>query len=188
MRKLLIALLLFALPAAEPAMAQDDALGLYFSDSTFSLATASRANAPGFVVAAYIVLTNPTGAVVSGYEVGVSSTAADFAVPVTSLIFDINLGSNTNQLVSFMFPKPTAAGGTVLAMIGFSTASVAPETIAFAAATPSSLPGVLPVVNYGAGRLVACSQPYGTPVVAWLNGQPVAAENATWGAVKSTFR
>lgn len=179
---------LTALPAAVPALAQDDALGLYFSNTTFSLATASATNAPGFIVAAYIVLTNPTGAMVSGYEVAISSTAADFAVPVTSLFFDLNLGTNMNQIVSYLSPKPAAAGGTVLAMIGFATASVAPETIAFASASPSSLPGDRPVVDYGAGGLVACGQPYGTPVVAWLNGQPVAAEISTWGAVKSTFR
>lgn len=68
------------------------------------------------------------------------------------------------------------------------TASLNPETISFAASSPSRLPGGLPVIDYGAGGLVACSRPFGTPVVAWLNSLPVRDEPSSWGGVKALYR
>lgn len=188
MKRSLYAVLLVGLAAAVPAAAQDNALGLYFSDSAFTAETASRTVAPGFLMPGYIVLTNPTGDLIDGYEVGITCTAADFAIPMTNLTFDTNEGTNTNQIISFAVPKPALAGGTILAMILFSTDSANVETISFGASSPSSLPGDLPVVDYRAGGVVACGQPFGTPIVAWLNAETVAAENSTWGDLKATFR
>lgn len=169
--------------------AQPDAMGLYFSSTTYTLSTASAMNAPGFALAAYIVLTNPSGAMISGYEVGIACTAPDFAIPLTSLTFlDNNAGTNLNQIVTFGSPKPAVAGGTVLAAVFLTTGSTDLETISFGASSPSRLPGASPVVDYGAGGLAACSQPFGSPVVAWLNGLPVRDEPSTWGEVKANFR
>ena len=189
MRSLFTIIVAIGLLPAGPALAQKDALGLYFSSTTFTLSTASAMVTPGFATAAYIVLTDPSGAMITGYEVGISCTAPDFSIPVTSLtFFDTNLGTNVNQIVTFGSPKPAVAGGTVLSMAIVATASLNPETISFAASSPSRLPGGLPVVDYGAGGLVACSQPFGSPVVAWLNSLPVRDEASTWGGVKSLYR
>lgn len=188
MKKWIMVVMAVGLLHAGTLLAQDDALGLYFSDSTFSAETASTTVTPGFMMAGYIVLTNPTGVLIDGYEVGITCTAGDFAIPLTSLFFDLNAGTTANQIVTFLSPKPVVAGGTVLSTIFFTTNSLALETIAFGASSPSSLPGDLPVIDYGAGGLVACGRPFGTPVVAWLNGQAVATEGSSWGAVKATFR
>lgn len=188
MKRLAIATICTVICCAAIAPAQDNALGLYFSGSTFTPATASAMVSPGFLTAAYIVLTNPTGAVIEGYEVSIACTAADFGIPVTSLMFDTNLGSNVNQRVTFMSPKPALAGGTVLSTAFISTASTAFEAISFGAASPPSLPGDLPVVDYAGTGPVACSLPWGTPAVAWLNGVPVSVEASTFGAVKALFR
>ncbi len=188
MKRLMTVTLMVGLMAFGAASAQDDALGLYFSSSTFNLGTSSATNAPGFMIASHIVLTNPTGAVIDGYEVGISCSAADFAIPLTSLMFDLNLGTNANQIVTFLSPKPVVAGGTVLSSVFLATASTDFESISFGAASPSSLPGDAPVIDYGIGGLAACSQPFGTSVVAWLNGLPVSEESSTWGGVKALYR
>ncbi len=186
MRKWLIAILLACLPATNAAAA--DALGLYFSDTVFTLDTAAATVTPGFLTAAYLVLTGPTGAVVSGYEVAITCTAPDFAIPLTSLFLDTNAGTNVNQIVTFAVPKPALPGGTVLAAVFLQTASEVPETISFGPSTPSSLRCGCPVVDYGAEGLVACDWPFGTPAVAWLGGAPIADEPAAWGAVKALYR
>jgi hypothetical protein len=188
MKHLISAALVAGLLQTGAVLAQDDVLGLYFSNTVFSEATANAHVVPTFNLAAYIVLTKPTGAVISGYEVRITSTAAGFAIPLTNLFFDINAGSNVNQIVTYSIPKPALPDGTVLAAVIIGTDDLDPETISFGASSPSRLPGDRPVIDYGAGGLVACSQPFGTPVVAWLNGQPVANEYSTWGAVKATFR
>ncbi|MBK6733264.1 MAG: hypothetical protein IPG61_04120 [bacterium] len=188
MKRLAIAVICTVICCAALAPAQDNALGLYFSGSTFTPATASAMVSPGFLTAAYIVLTNPTGAVIEGYEVGITCTAGDFGIPLTNLMFDTNLGSNVNQRVTFMSPKPALAGGTVLATVFLATASTDFEEISFGAAAPPSLPGDLPVVDYAGTGPVPCGQPWGTPAVAWLNGVPVSVEASTFGAVKAIFR
>ncbi len=188
MKRLVIAVICTVICCAALAPAQDNALGLYFSGSTFTPATASAMVSPGFLHAAYIVLTNPTGAVIEGYEVGITCTAGDFAIPLTNLMFDTNLGSNVNQRVTFMSPKPALVGGTVLAAVFLATASTDFEEISFGAASPPSLPGDLPVVDYAGSGPVPCGQPWGTPAVAWLNGVPVSVEASTFGAVKAIFR
>jgi hypothetical protein len=134
------------------------------------------------------VLTEPTRSIVTGYEVGVSSTAADFSTPITSLFMDLNLATNTNQRVTFAIPKSVTAGGTVLSTAFIGADSLALETISFGPSSPSSLRCCSPAVFYAGTGPVACSYPHGTPVVAWLNGQPVSGDDVTWGAVKSLFR
>ncbi len=188
-RAIIVIAILALTATAASASAQDDALGLYFSDSEFTLDTAHTVTTPGFTTAAYIVLTNPTGTMVTGYEVDITSTAADFAIPLTNLAFDAtNLGTNTNQIVTFFGPKPTSPAGTVLTTVFIATDSVAYEEIAFGPADPSSLPDDAPVVDYGAGGLVACSAPFAAPAVAWLNGTPVPARQMSWGSVRALFR
>jgi hypothetical protein len=182
----LILLVLAALVVSLPAQA--DTLGLYFSAVEFSAETASATVEPGFVLVAYIVLTDAGAGVIDGYEVAIACTAADFAIPFTNLTFDTNDGTNTNQIVTFMTPKPVQAAGTVLTTVFVSTSSTDIETISFGAATPSSLPGAAPVVRYGDGSLVACDLPFGSENVAWLNGEVVAGEPATWSGVKAAFR
>lgn len=188
MRLLITAVLFMGMLFAGSVLAGDDALGLYFSSTEFTLDSASTTISPGFTTSGYIVLTNPTGAVVDGYEVGISCSAADFAIPLTDLLFDTNAGTNANQIITFATPKPVVAGGTVLATIFFTTESVDMETIAFGASSPASLPGEMPVVDFGAGGLVACSLPFDAPAVAWLNGQAVPTHKSTWDAVKVIFK
>ena len=188
MKRWIMVLTLAGLAAAGAARAQDDALGLYFSSTVFSIETADATVMPGFTMAGYVVLTLPTGAMITGYEVGISSSAADFTIPVTSLFLDTNLGTNTNQRVTLAVPKAAVAGGTVLSTAFLATDSLVPETVSFGPSSPSSLPAGMPVVFYAGVGPVACSYPHGTPVVAWLNGQPVADDGATWGGVKALFR
>ncbi len=186
MRRWLCALLLACAPVTAAFAA--DALGLYFSDTVFTLGSATATVEPGFLTPAYIVLTEPTGAVVSGYEVAITCTAPDFTIPLTSLFFDTNAGTNVNEIVTFLVPKPTLPGGTVLATVFIQTNSEMPETISFGPSSPSRLRCGCPVIDYGPEGLVACDWPFGTPVVAWLNGHPIADESAAWGAVKALYR
>ncbi|MBK7771821.1 MAG: hypothetical protein IPI48_15215 [bacterium] len=172
MNRLAIAVICTVICFAALAPAQDNALGLYFSDSTFTPATASAMVSPGFLHVAYIVLTNPTGAVIEGYEVGITCTAADFGIPLTNLVFDTNLGSNVNQRVTFSLPKPALAGGTVLAAVFISTESTAFETISFGAASPPSLPGGLPVVDYAGVVPRSAASPGGRPPLPGSTGCP----------------
>jgi hypothetical protein len=172
---------------ATAAWAQDDALGLYFNETEFTQETANRTTAPGFTMPGYVVLTNATGPMIAGYEVGIAGTAADFAIPLTSLFIDFNAGTNSNHIVTFASPKPVAAGGTVMSTIFFVTDSTELEEISFGPSIPSSLPGV-PVVEYVSGGAVACSQPFGTPTVAWLNAEVVAVQTEAWGGVKALYR
>lgn len=188
MKRFSTVLLLTCMLFAASAFAQDDALGLYFSDTDFTLDTASTTIVPGFMQLARIVLTNPTGAVIEGYEVDISSSAPDFAIPMTSLTFDQNLGTNTNQIITFLTPVPAQATGTVLATIFFTTEITDPGTISFGASSPSSVGGAGPAVVYQGGPAQVCSQPYGIPVVAWLNSMPVAVEPSNWDGVKALFR
>jgi hypothetical protein len=179
---------LAALMLVGPAQAQDDALGLYFSDTEFTEETASADITPGFLLVAYIVLTSPTGTVVDGYEVGISCTAPDFAIPLTGLqFFDQNLGTNTNQIVTFGTPKPVAAGGTVMTSVFLGTGSTELEEISFGPSDPSSLPDGRPVVAYGDLGLVACSYPWGDPVVARLNAEPVSVDQRSWSRLRALF-
>ncbi|MFO7609674.1 MAG: hypothetical protein R6X35_10840 [Candidatus Krumholzibacteriia bacterium] len=181
------AVLFMIVAVATAAVAQTDVLGLYFSDTEFTADTAHAQNSPGFMLACYIVLTNPTGTTVHGYEVGITSTAADFTVLYLP-IFDTNEGTDTNQIVTFGTPMPVQAGGTVLSPIFIGTDSTEIETIAFGAADPSRVTGDVPGVDYGSGPLVACNLPFGVPEVAWLNGAVVPAERTAWGSIKSLFR
>lgn len=179
----------FLLACAPATMARAaDALGLYFSPTVFTLASATATIEPGFLTPAYVVLTEPTGAVVSRYEVAITCTAPDFAIPLTNLFGDTNAGTNVNQIVTYARPRPTLPGGTVLVTVFLQTDSHLPETISFGPSSPSSLRCGCPVVDYGSGGLVACDWPFGTPVVAWLNGHPIADEAAAWGAIKALYR
>ena len=172
---------------ATPAAAQDDALGLYFSDTSFTPETAAATVTPGFALAAYVVLTSATGTAVHGYEVGIACTAADFGIPVTSLFFGDNAGTPTNQIVTFGAPKPVAPGGMVLCTVFLTTGSTGYEVISFGPSVPASRPGGVPTVDYGAGP-TACSYPFGGPGVAWLNGQPVPARPAAWSRLQALYR
>jgi len=167
-------------------MADDNALGLYFSDTEFTQETATAEIEPDFLLASYVVLTGATGSTVAGYEVVISCTAPDFSIPVTSLFWGENAGTSTNQIVHFATPVPVVAGGTVLSTALVGTASTGYEEISFGPADPSSLPGT-PVVDFGGGDLQPCSYPFGTPVVAWLNADPVATEARSYSGVKRLF-
>jgi hypothetical protein len=188
MRPWITAVLIIGVLFAGNALAVEDGLGLFFSSTEFSMETAVIDVVPGFMMTGYIVLTDPSGAVIDGYEVGITCSAEDFEIPMTNLTFDINAGTNLNQIITFMVPKPAVAAGTILATIFFTTESIDLETIVFGASTPASLPVDQPVVDYGAGGLVAADHPFCTSIVAWLNEQPVPIEGSTWGAVKATFK
>lgn len=185
--KAIAVIVIFTL-ATGGAWAQDNALGLYFNESEYTLDTAHRLVAPGFAMPGYIVLTNPTLTMVTGYEVGIACTAPDFAIPMTNLTFDTNLGTNTNQIVTFMTPKPAAPSGTVLATVFLTTDSTDYEEIAFGPSDPSSLPGSMPVIYDGAGGFVPASAPFEASAVAWLNGTPVPVQRVSWEKVRALFR
>jgi len=187
MKRLIFCAAVLSLTVAATAAAQDNVLGLYFSDTEFTADTAHADNQPGYYLACYIVLTSPTGGTVYGYEVGITSTAADFDVFFVPG-FDQNLGTESNQIVTFGIPKPVEPGGTVLEPIFIATGSLQVETVSFGASDPSRITGDVPGVDYGGGALVACSLPFGVPEVAWLNGEVVPAERTAWGSVKSLFR
>lgn len=186
MRRWLCAFLLAGAPATTAFAA--DALGLYFSDTVYTQGSATTTVVPGVLTPAYLVLTEPTGAVVTGYEVAITCTAPDFAIPLTSLVGDTNAGTNVNQIVTFLVPRPALPAGTLLVTVFIQTDSEVPETISFGPSSPSSLRCGCPVVDYGAQGLAACDWPFGTSAVAWLNGSPIEDEAAAWGAVKALYR
>jgi hypothetical protein len=187
MYRLIATLAAITLAAGTVALADDNALGFYFSNSEFTLETAGITIIPGYARMGYIVLTSATGSVVSGYEVSIAATAPDFSILMTGLGWGQNSGTNANQIVHFLTPVPVAAAGTVLTFVIFGTDSTDAEEISFGPASPSSLPGGTPVVDFDGGNLQACSYPFGTPVVAWLNGEPVANESTSWSSVKALF-
>lgn len=166
------------------AAADDNAIGLYFSDSEFTIATAS-ANFEDFALLGYVVLTEATGDVVTGYEVGISCSEPGFTF-LPTLFWGENAGTDLNHLVTFFEPRVVSPGGTVLsdAFVGYS--GVVPAEVMFGQADPSSLPDT-PVAFFD-GVATACSYPFGTPVVAWLNSEPVANEGHSWSRVKGLFR
>lgn len=170
---------------AYPAVAADT-LGLYFSNTVFNADSAAfEGLQPDLGVPAYIVLTEPSGSAVVGYDVGISSTAPDFFIFMT--IWDENLGTPYNQRVRFAGPVPVAPGGTVLQTLLIYTGSAECQTISFGPAVPPQLPDGLPVVDYADVGLRSCLYPFGSPVVATINCGPVASETRTWGDVKALF-
>jgi len=166
------------------ATANDNAIGLYFSDTEFTVATAS-ANFVDFARIGYVVLTEATGSVATGYELGISCSEAGFTFWPT-LVWGENAGTDLNHLVTFLEPRVISPGGTVLsnAIVGYSGG--VPAEVMFGPAEPSSLPDT-PVVFFD-GVATACSYPFGSPVVAWLNNDPVASEGHSWSQVKGLFR
>ncbi len=186
MHRRIIAIVAICLIAGTAALAEDNALGLYFSDSEFTRDTASTEISPEFAVTAYVVLTNATGSSVAGYEVGISCTAPGFNIAFTDLMFE-NAGTNDNHLVSYTVPRPVDPAGTVLSLIIFSADSDGYEEISFGPSDPPSLPDGVPVVDFGGGDLQPCSYPFDSWVVAWLNDDTVAVEARTLSEVKGLF-
>jgi len=184
-RRIVLAVCSLTLLVAGGVATAQNAIGLYFSDEAFTYDTAHAETTPGFLLVAYVVLTEATGDIVDGYEVGISCTAPDFAIPLTSVDWD-NQGTPTNQIVDFIVPVPVQTGGTVLCSVYLETASTDPETIVLGPSDPSSLPDGVPVVDFGGGDLQPCSYPFGTPEVAWLNA-PVAAASRSWSGIKALF-
>jgi hypothetical protein len=182
MKHLAIAAAMLAI--AGLATADDNAIGLYFSDSEFTIATAS-ANFEDFTRLGYVVLTGATGDVVTGYELGIGCSEDGFTFWPT-LFWGENAGTDLNHLVTFLEPRVVSPGGTVLinAIVGYSGG--VPAEVMFGPAEPSSLPDT-PVVFFD-GVATACSYPFGSPVVAWLNADPVASEGHSWSRVKGLFR
>ena len=186
MQRLIMGLIAIILIAGATAMAGDNALGFYFSDTEFTRESASGVSTPDFAQTAYVVLTNATGTVVSGYEVSIAATAPDFAIIFTDLLFD-NAGTNTNHLVTFSTPLPVDPDGTVLSMCIFTTETTEFTEISFGPSEPSSLPDT-PTVTFADIGLVPGTYPFDGPVVAWLNEDPVASEAQSWSGVKSLFQ
>jgi hypothetical protein len=181
MKRLAIATAMLILGSA--VAADDNAIGLYFSDTEFTVATAS-ASFEDFTRLGYVVLTGATGNVVTGYEVSIECSEPGFTF-LSTLFWGENAGTDLNHLVTFIEPRVVAPGGTVLssAIIGYSGG--VPAEVMFGPAEPSTLPET-PVVFFD-GVATACSYPFGSPVVAWLNGDPVANEGHSWSQVKTLF-
>jgi len=168
-------------------LASAETMGLYFSETTYTEATAHADVTPGVALASHLVVLDSSEAAIAGYEVQITCTAADFAIPF-GVIGGMNSGTSTNQIVQLYAPVPVAPEGTVLTTLILTTGSTAPEEIMFGPSEPSSLPDGLPVVDYGQGNLVACDYPFGSEVVAWLNSEPVATEATSLSEIKSLFR
>lgn len=124
-------------------------------------------------------------ALAPGYELGITCSEPGFTF-WPNLSWGENAGTDLNHLVSFIEPRVVAAGGTVLSSAIVSYDGGLPAEVSYGPAEPASLPGV-PVVFFD-GVASACSYPFGTPVVAWLNGEPVATEGQDWSQVKALFR
>ena len=184
-KSILILLAFTIIILAAPARS-GDALGLYFSDSEFNQDSATVMLEPDLAVMAYIVLTEPTGDVVAGYEVGIACTDPDFIYFAPSLIWE-NDGTDTNQIVHFVEPKPVLPGGTVLSSGFLSVQSTDEELVTFGPSDPSSIDEPRPAVEYVAVGWMACDGPFGSDVVAWLNPNPVATAPTSWSGVKGLF-
>ena len=187
MRRMLVVGLAAGLVIGASVAAADNELGLYFSDSEFTQESAVVDNAPGFAMIGYIVLTGATGASVAGYEVSITASAPDFSIFLISVFGFENDGTDANQIVQFASPVPVEPGGTVLCSILFTTDSTEYEEISFGPSDPSSLPDDMPVVDFGGNDILACAYPFGTPVVAWLNADPVPVDARSWSRVKALF-
>ena len=185
----LLATMLLAIPLVVPsANGQSDALGLYGHPERFDASTATIWTVPGYAQLVFLVLTEPSGSLIAGYEVGITSTASDFEYLSGNYYRGWNLGTQTNHMVTFPEPVPVTSGGTVLDIAYLNTDLIVPRIVSFGPSSPSSLPAGMPVVVYSGIGPVACSYPFGTPVVAWLNSPPVAAPAQSWGSVKALFR
>jgi len=177
-----------AMIAAATALAGDDALGFYFSDSDFTRDSASIVTSPDFAQTGYVVLTNATGSVINGYEVMITATSPDFSIVTTGLGWGENSGTNTNQIVDFLVPVPVDPGGTVLTMCIFSQSVTEFVEISFGASEPSSLPDGVPTVTFADLGVLPCSYPFEGAVVAWLNEDPVSVTGRSLSRVKGLFR
>lgn len=185
---LLAALLLAMSPLVRSAHGQSDVLGLYWHSERFDAETATIWTVPGYAKLVFLVLTEPSGSLIDGYEVCITSTASDFEYLSGNYYRGWNLGTQTNHLVTFPEPLPVTSSGTVLDIAYLITDLIVPRIVSFGPSSPSSLPAGMPVVVYSGMGPVACSYPFGTPVVAWLNSSPVDAAAQSWGSVKALFR
>lgn len=188
MRRLIPVIIAAVVAASATAQTVDNALGLYFNDSEFTFDNTNLTVQPGYAFVSYVVLRNATGSVISGYEVGIASTAPDLMVVIaTGPNGWTNVGTGFNQRVHYLLPVPVAASGTVLATVILWTSSTSYEEISFGPATPPSLPGDRPVVDFGGGYLQLCNYPFGSAVVARLNDEPVTDAATSWSRVKALF-
>jgi len=188
MKRLFSITFIITMIAAAAALAGDDALGFYFSDTDFTRDSASIETSPDFAQTAYVVLTNATGSVINGYEVMITTTSPDFSIVTTGLGWGENSGTNSNQIVDFLTPVPVDPGGTVLTMCIFSQSVTEFVEISFDASEPSSLPDGVPTVTYADLGVLPCTYPFEGSVVAWLNEDPVATTGRNLSSVKDLFR
>jgi len=186
-------MLLMPFTAVQAEWAEDNLMGLFFSDTEFtSLNTMFETEPVPFE--SYIVAINPEVSSISGYEVSINiPDPAVFLLSVSGPNGWTNFGDSVNHLAGFGTPVPVTSNTAVLSTIRLLYAGHDEIYISFGAATPPSIPDHDgPVIANGANPdiLIPCMTTYfGTPsgFVAVLNPQ-VAVETTSLSRVKSLFR
>lgn len=175
-----------------------DVLGIYFDSGADNNCLATNAGTPFF---AYVILTNPTESVISGFEFDyenemASADASQFlmlgeALPPQS----INVGSGGdayygNLIVGLGSPVP-ASPATILVTWQYMTMSPVAAKMYLRASTPSSVSEALPaILGSNVHEPMAVNLSSGGPnnPVAGLNGACTNEElEVTWGTVKSLY-
>lgn len=188
-----------------PAAFATDGIGVY-SDQAGTI-NCEGAPTPYTTYTLYLVAKNvsSTASGISGWECGLIFEPATFTVPPTYTVLNggLNVMTAPNFQVGIATPVPYApaislASITILYMGGSLKVGIGP-------CTPSSFsnptgPGYAVGDNPGDLRLLypSSNTPSGTPDFYWVNyvnvtgetcpGSPVAADESSWGSVKSLFK
>jgi len=191
MKKLIF--LLMAILVASSAFAiidpDSDSVGVYF-DMTADTMEMDMA-APG-AMTAYLLLTNPSGSEIGGFEAGLTIDGPSTPAVTT---FDnptaLNVGTATNMIVGFGTPTP-ATEVTLLATIDIYYIGGPDDVLSIylSGSTPSSADPDYPVVvNDGAILITAMPVMAGMPCAgANLPETPVATQSMSFDNVKSLYR
>lgn len=188
--KKLVVFLMVSLMASTAFGALDEdpnSMGIYFDDAGLANETAFV----GGTVNAYLLLMNPTGTLIEGWE-----GYFDFTFPAGASVFGqvpvldgINVSTAPDYVVGFSAPKAVAGPAVVMAV--FPVLIFSPSEVVFnlgPAAIPS-IPGDQ-MVFQADGVLQQAGYSTGAPgASAVANGAaPVSVEDQSFGSVKSLFR
>ena len=186
---ILFGLAMFAATSAFAVVDPDDnMMGMYW-DLDADMPCMVPVAAP---VPLYIILTNPTMDAIGGFECGFTMDAAvapfilaaEFANPQA---LDVASGFQ-NFIVGFGAPT-TCTEATLLVTLNVGNFAGVPVDFYLHQASPSSIPGILPVLLLEDNSLMQVSTPNPGGITAQQTVDcVVATDNVSWDSVKSLYR
>jgi len=186
---ILLGLAMFMATSASAVIDPDpNMMGLYWDTNADMPCTP----AVGYPVNMYIILTNPTGDSLGGFECAYTIEGAAQPYILSALFtnpdaLDVAAGFQ-NFIVGFGSPQPTTEA-TILATISVLNAASMDLGFYLHQSSPASVDGVLPVI-LSDGELMTVGTSTGAGELTAVMGADcvVATEEASWDSVKSLYR